>query len=111
MALVNNPHLNKNSGFVPIVWYSLKTLNRKRELERLIVWASYKGFRKVRLAYAQRRDDDELRLFRYEQYSREAVHLARVVHTIAGLLFPPPKGFRRGAAAAYRSRYVDTRSK
>lgn len=105
-----NYSFRRQRTFRHIFLLALTTFNRKRELERLIAWATYKNLQRVRIAYINRRDDDERRLFRLRQISPHAVQLAYIVHCIAGTLFPPTRQHRRGAGAVYRVGKVDRKA-
>lgn len=93
-------------------WLLLRTLNRRAELERLVIWATRKRLAGPREFYRSRLLDEEVRLSRYTTTSpRLVVTLANLVHYSNRLAFPPRRYMRRGAAAAYSSKHLTCTSK
>lgn len=68
-------------------WGALATFNRRRELTRLIHWASIKGYRQPLRLYRYRLQDEEIRIYRYSLYHRRVVMFAYIVHTLNTLFF------------------------
>ena len=74
---------------------------RRRELTRLIYWASVKGYQKPLRLYRARLQDEEIRIYRYTLHHHRAATFAYIVHIFNSLFFPRPRYFRPGIASHY----------
>ena len=87
-------------------WGVLATFNRRRELVRLIHWASAKGYPKPLRLYRFRLQAEEIRLSRCSLHHRRVVRLAYIVHVLNSIVFPKPRYFRPGGASHYNRRFL-----
>jgi hypothetical protein len=88
--------------FYPI----LCTLNRRRELNRLIGWATRKRLTHPLSLYRLRLADEERRLFRYRLAHPRLTAFAYSLHLLAYVFFPVPRYLEKGSASAYRSQRI-----
>lgn len=84
-------------------WQTLRTLNRRAELQRLIRWAQRKRLKGPLRAYQRRIEGEELELNRLNVRYPGAARWAYRVHRLNNLLFPAPTRHARGAARRYTS--------
>jgi hypothetical protein len=82
----------------------LFSYNRRRELLRLLRWAQHNGLKHPYRLYHFRWQAEEVRLSRASVQHPHLCFLARVIHTVNGLVFPPPRYPRQGSASGYRHR-------
>lgn len=94
-------------SFYDVYWY----LNRKRELNRLINWASRKKLRGPLRLYQNRLIDTEKKLLCYKFHSTCLVVWAQRFHWLAGFIRPTIKYTSKGAASFYRDGIRQTRKK
>lgn len=86
-------------------------LNHRSNLQRLVVWASYKKLPYPLKLYQNRLIAVEVRLLRYRfQYPR-LTHYTIVFHWLTQPLRSPPRYFPRGAAAQYRINRLTTKNR
>jgi hypothetical protein len=81
----------------------LRTLNRHRELVRLVRWTCQRKLSGPLKAYESKLKWEEIRLAYYTIRSPLATACARIIHTLTYLTFPEPKYMQKGSAAAYRT--------
>ena len=86
-------------------WMTLRALNRRAELLRLICWAKRKRLDGPLRAYRARLEDEELRLIRFAIRFPRPTQWAYRIHYLNNLLFPAPRYFSRGAAPKSYSKY------
>lgn len=78
-------------------WQTLRTLNRRAELQRLIRWARRKHLRGPLRVYQRRLEDEELELNRLNIRYPGAARWAYRVYRLNNLLFPTATHHSRGA--------------
>src|SRR5579862_9170421 len=91
------PNLYGSSAF----WGTLAAFNRRRELNRLIQWASLKDYQQPLCLYRWRLQDEEMRISRYRLRCRREARFAHIIHILNTIFFPTPRYFRPGAASHY----------
>lgn len=84
---------------------TLRALNRRAELLRLIRWAKRKRLDGPLWAYQARLEGEELRLNRYAVRFPRPARWAYRIHCLNNLIFPAPRNFSRGAAPKSYSNY------
>lgn len=82
-------------------WQTLRALNRRAELLRLIRWAQRKRLKGPLRMYQRWLEDEELELNRLNVRYREPARWAYWVHLLNRLLFPAPTRHSRDAARRY----------
>jgi hypothetical protein len=81
----------------------LHTLNRRRELVRLVGWARRRKSSGPYAAYQCKLKLEDIRLVNFAARSPVVYAVARAVHRIAYIVFSEPKHMKKGSAAAYRT--------
>ena len=94
----SSPHSSDSA-----VWGALASFNRRRELNRLIRWASAKGYQKPLRLYRFWLKEEEMRIYRYSLHHHRAATFAYTIHLMNTIFFRRPRYFRPGAAS-YHSR-------
>ena len=102
MNLYYSPLQLSDSAF----WGALATFNRRRELIRLIRWASAKGYQKPLRLYRFRLQEEEMRIYRYSLHHHRAATFAYIIHLINTILFRHPRYFRPGAASYHNRSFL-----
>lgn len=95
------PHFSRSA-----FWGALATFNRRRELTRLIHWASVKGYRQPLRLYLARLQDEEIRIYRYSLHHRHAATFAYIAHLFNTVFFPRPRYSRPGAASHFNRSFL-----
>jgi len=86
-------------------WMTLRALNRRAELLRLISWAKRKRLDGPLRAYRARLEDEELRLIRFAIRFPRPTRWAYRIHYLNNLLFPAPRHYSRGSARKLYSKH------
>ena len=83
-------------------WVIYRCLERRADLERLIVWAARKRLSGPLNLYQTRLSDEEQRLFRHRIHHPRPLWYAHVLFWLMGVVCPPKRYYSKGAAAVYR---------